>query len=248
MVNLILDIGNSRTKVALYNQGELMINFPVDTFTAKDLDILLSDYPGIECAILSSVKTEQEELLQALKKNIPFYIELSHLIPLPIANAYETPETLGKDRIAAAVGAHQLYPSQNVLIIDAGTAITYDFVTGRGIYCGGFITPGLRMRFKALNHFTDKLPLLEPSSPTIIEGTNTINSIRGGIQYGIEGETERIINFYSDRYGEFEIILTGGDANYFKKIVTRGLVDFELTLSGLNSILAYNFLQRDNKK
>jgi type III pantothenate kinase len=241
MINLILDIGNTRTKVALYNHGEMMITFPVEAFTENDLNIILSDYPGIQGAILSSVKEDQSYLINALNERIPFFVELSHLTALPVANNYATPETLGKDRIAAAVGANKLFPNQHVLVIDAGTAITYDFVTGDGVYPGGFITPGLMMRFRALNHFTDKLPLLQPDPPSVIEGSNTINSIKGGIQYGLEGEISRMINFFSNKYGNFPVILTGGDANYFKAIIPEGQVINELTLLGLNAILEFNY-------
>jgi type III pantothenate kinase len=246
MVNLIIDIGNTRTKIALFNQGELMISFPVNKFSVDDLDIILCDYPGIERAILSTVKSNQEDLLGALKSRIPFFVELTHHTPLPIENSYETPETLGKDRIAAAAGANKLFPDQHILVIDAGTAITYEFVTKKGVYTGGFITPGLRMRFKSLNHFTDKLPLLEPDTPTITEGTNTVKSIRGGIQYGLEGEITQIIKHFSEIHGAFQIILTGGDAEYIQKLTHIGLVNSEITLIGLNSILEYSFSQKAN--
>jgi type III pantothenate kinase len=161
---------------------------------------------GIEKAILSSVKEDQDQLITFLREHIPFFIELTHNTPLPVNNNYETPETLGKDRIAAAVGANKMFPAQNVLIIDAGTAITYDLIDTSDTYQGGFITPGLQMRFKALNHYTDKLPLLEPVSPIKIDGKNTVNAIRGGIQYGLQGEVENIIRYFSENYGKLTVI------------------------------------------
>ncbi|HPB06290.1 MAG TPA: type III pantothenate kinase [Prolixibacteraceae bacterium] len=248
MLNLIIDIGNSRTKVALFNQGELMLSFPVDRLTPRDIEQLLFDFQGIEKAILSSVKENQDQLITFLKEHIPFFIELTHNTPLPVNNNYETPETLGKDRIAAAVGANKMFPAHTVLIIDAGTAITYDLIDDSGTYQGGFITPGLQMRFKALNHYTDKLPLLEPVSPIKIDGKNTVNAIRGGIQYGLQGEVENIIRYFSENYGKLTVIFTGGDANYFEKIIkNNNFVALEITLLGLNTILEHSFTHKAAK-
>jgi type III pantothenate kinase len=242
VINLVVDIGNSRTKVALFNQGELMISFPVDYFTPDNLDQLLADYPTIKSAIVSSVKENQEEFFSALMNRIPFIVNLDHNTKLPIENCYETPETLGKDRIAAAVGANKLYPNRNLLVIDAGTAITYDFISNKNQYFGGFISPGLNMRFKALNHFTDKLPLLKPQIPNIYKGNNTENSIRGGIQYGLNGEINQMIQYFNDLYGNLTIILTGGDATYFEKLLRINIfVAPEITLMGLNAILEFNY-------
>jgi type III pantothenate kinase len=243
VLNLIIDIGNSRTKIALFNQGERMVSFPVDCFTSENLKQLLNDFPSVEGAIVSSVKENQELLLTALKKLIPFTIYLDHNTHLPIENLYETPDTLGKDRIAAAVGANKLFPDKNLLVIDAGTAITYDFISEKNQYFGGFITPGLNMRFRALNHFTDKLPLLKPEISDNYQGNNTNNSIRGGIQYGLKGEINQMIKYFNDLYGNLTIILTGGDAPYFEKLLKNNIfVAEEITLLGLNTILEFNYL------
>jgi type III pantothenate kinase len=241
VLNLIIDIGNTRTKIALFNQGELMMSFPVNSFNPDDLDQIIKEHPTISRAIVSSVKENQEALLSALKKSIPYVIELDHNTFLPIENCYETPETLGKDRIAAAVGANKLYPNQNILVIDAGTAITYDFVNEKNQYKGGFITPGLNMRFKALNHFTDKLPLLKADLPEKFEGKNTKDSIMGGVQYGLEGEINRMIQYFNDLNGKLTIIITGGDTNYFEKLLkNHKFVTGEIILLGLNTILEFN--------
>lgn len=249
MLNLIIDIGNTRTKVALFNQGELMISFPVSAFTPADLKILLDDHPGIDKAIVSSVKDRDDDLLSALRGSVSFFVELSHTTPLPIENCYKTPETLGKDRIAAAAGANCLFPGENTLIIDAGTAITYDFVNESGQYLGGFITPGLSMRFKALNQYTNKLPLISPSIPEQVEGTDTTSSIRGGIQYGLEGEINSMIEHFRRIKGNLTIILTGGDINYFEKLLkNHKFVPLEITLLGLNTILEFNYIHFSKNK
>ena len=141
-----------------------------------------------------------------------------------------------------------MFPAHTVLIIDAGTAITYDLIDASGTYQGGFITPGLQMRFKALNHYTDKLPLLEPVSPIKIDGKNTVNAIRGGIQYGLQGEVENIIHYFSEIYGKLTVIFTGGDANYFEKIIkNNNFVALEITLLGLNTILEHSFTHKAAK-
>ena len=244
MESLVIDIGNTRTKVALFNKGELQLNYPVITFTSDDLEFFLKEHPNINRAIVSSGKENQEKLISSLKKWIPFFIELDHNTLLPIENCYETTETLGKDRIAAAIGANKLFPDQNILVIDAGTAITYDFISKKNQYKGGFITPGLNMRFKALNHFTDKLPLLKPEMPQDYEGNNTINSIRGGIQHGLYGEVNQMIEYFSDLYSDISIILTGGDATYFERLlINYNFVVPEITLFGLNTILEFNYNQ-----
>jgi type III pantothenate kinase len=148
---------------------------------------------------------------------------------------------LGKDRLAAAVGANQLFPNNNLMIIDAGTAITYDHVNEKNEYLGGFITPGLRMRFNALHQYTSKLPLLNPEFFEAYSGLNTYESIQGGIQHGLEGEIQRMVSIFNSNGKDFKIILTGGDANYFEKLVkSYKFVALELTLIGLNRILEFN--------
>lgn len=248
MLTLAIDIGNTRTKVALFNQGEFMISFPVTSFSPENLELLFGEYPNIDRAIVSSVKESNESFLSALKRLVPFVVDLDYNTPLPIENCYDTPETLGKDRIAAAVGANKLYPNQNVLVIDAGTAITYDFINMKNQYQGGFISPGLHMRFRALNHFTDKLPLLKPEMPGDFDGKNTSNSITGGIQYGLEGEIKRIIQYFNGLYGNLILILTGGDTKYFEKLLKNyKFVIKEITLLGLNTILEFNYCSKTEK-
>jgi type III pantothenate kinase len=249
MLSLIVDIGNTRTKVALFNQGELMISFPANGFSSSDLDVLFHDYPGISRTIISSVKDREADFISKINENIPFVIELDHNTPLPFLNLYKTPETLGRDRIAAIAGAQRIFPNQNVLVIDAGTAITYDFISSLSEYHGGFISPGLQMRLKALNLFTKKLPLLEAGLPIDRDGLSTEEAILGGVQYGLEGEFERIINIFNNKHGNLTIILCGGDTNYFEKILkNHNFVTLEITLIGLNTILEYNYNQTTYRK
>lgn len=241
MINLVIDIGNSRTKIALFNQDDLMFNVPVNRLTVAHLQMLKDEHPQLNKAILSSVRERDEELVGYLSQNFSQFIELDERTGLPILNLYESPETLGKDRLAAAVGAYELFPGRNLLIIDAGTAITYDLVNENGEFLGGNISPGLEMRFKALNHFTGKLPLVTPSDDADLFGKNTISAIRSGVQNGVLYEMNQTIELFNKNYQNLQIIMTGGDSNFFdRKLKYTIFVHFNLTLIGLNRILEHN--------
>jgi type III pantothenate kinase len=241
LINLVIDIGNSRTKIALFNQHDLMFSVPLDNLTTEHVKMLKDEHPQLTKAILSSVKPYSEELKKYLTEQFDQFIELDHLTELPIENLYETPETLGKDRIAATVGANELFPDQNLLVIDAGTAITYDLVSEKNQFVGGNISPGLEMRFKALNQFTGKLPLLSYSDEFEPIGRNTIDAIRAGVQNGILYEMAQTIDLFNRNYQNLHIIMTGGDAGFFDKKLNYSIfVHFNLTLIGLNRILEHN--------
>ena len=218
-----------------------MLNVTVDRLTPDHLKMLKDEHPQLNKIILSSVKAVEPEITGYLSGNFEFFLELDHLTRLPIENIYETPETLGKDRLAAAVGANELFPDQNLLIIDAGTAITYDLVSEKNQFVGGNISPGLEMRFKALNHFTGKLPLINYSNEFQPIGRNTTDAIRAGVQNGILFEMAQTIDLFNRNYQNLHIIMTGGDSNFFDKKLNYSIfVHFNLTLIGLNKILEYN--------
>lgn len=241
MINLIIDIGNSRTKVALFNEHDLMFNVTVDRLTVQHVKMLKEEHTQIKNVILSTVKPSDGELNSFLSGEFDQFIELDHLTRLPIENLYQTPESLGKDRLAAAVGANELFPGKNLLIIDAGTAITYDLVSEKNQFIGGNISPGLEMRFKALHHFTGKLPLLSYSDDFEKLGKNTNDAIRAGVQNGILYEMAQNIEFFNRNYQNLHIIMTGGDSNFFDKKLNYSIfVYFNLTLIGLNRILEHN--------
>ena len=241
MLNLVIDIGNTRTKIALFNQHDLMFSVPIDHLTLSHLKMLKDEHPQLNRAILSSVKSVDNEILQFLSGNFDLFIELDHLTELPIENLYETPETLGKDRLAAAVGANELFPDQNLLVIDAGTAITYDLVSEKNQFVGGNISPGLQMRFNALNHFTGKLPLVSYSDEFQSIGKNTTEAIRAGVQNGILFEIDRTIDLFNRNYQNLQIVMTGGDSIFFDKKLNYSIfVHFNITLIGLNRILEHN--------
>jgi type III pantothenate kinase len=218
-----------------------MFSVPMDHLSVQHLKMLKDEHPQLKKVILSSVKPYDEELNQFLSGNFDQFLELDQNTALPIENLYETPETLGKDRIAAAAGANELFPAQNLLIIDAGTAITYDLVSEKNQYIGGNISPGLTMRFKALNHFTGKLPLVKYRDEFQSIGTNTIDAIRAGVQNGVLFEMAQTIDLFNRNYQNLQIIMTGGDSNFFERKLNYSIfVHFNITLIGLNRILEHN--------
>ncbi|MFW5831073.1 MAG: type III pantothenate kinase [Prolixibacteraceae bacterium] len=240
-MNLVIDIGNTRTKFSLFNHGEMIISVPVNEFLPEHVEILKKEHPSLNRVILSSVKEYPAELKQVLTTSFEQFVELNAGTLLPIENCYESAETLGKDRIAAAAGAFDLYPDTNVLIIDAGTAITYDIVNDKNQYLGGNISPGLEMRFKALNKFTAKLPLLQPENFDKLYGRNTHEAILAGVQHGLVFEVDKTIETFKEFYANLKVIITGGDVDFFdKKLKSSFFVHFNLTAIGLNRILHYN--------
>jgi type III pantothenate kinase len=240
-MNLVIDIGNTRTKFSVFNRGEVLITVPVDEFKPEHIDILQNEHPDLKKVILSAVKDYSPQLKIALQSRFNQFIELDANTPLPIENLYKTPETLGKDRIAAAIGGFDLYPETNLLVIDAGTAITYDVVNSKGQYLGGNISPGIDMRFKALHHFTDKLPLVKQQSFAKLYGSTTEEAIVAGIQNGVVFEVDKAIDTFKEFYKNLKVIITGGNADFFdNKLKNSFFVHFNLIALGLNRILEYN--------
>lgn len=240
-MNLVIDIGNTRTKFSICHHGDVLKTRPVKEFLPSHIDALQLEYDGLNQAILSSVKDYPEELKTALQLKFKTFVELGPDTPLPIENCYESKETLGKDRIAAVVGAFHIYPKSNVLIIDAGTAITYDFLNEDGKYLGGNISPGLEMRFKALNTFTGKLPKIERAEFNKLYGKTTEQAIRAGVQNGFFFEIDSTITSFKEFYNNLKVIITGGDAEFFdNKLKNSFFVHFYLTSIGLNCILQHN--------
>ncbi|MCH7536209.1 MAG: type III pantothenate kinase, partial [Bacteroidetes bacterium] len=161
--------------------------------------------------------------------------------PIPIRNNYRSPETLGIDRLATAVGGAAQYPNQNLLIIDAGSAITYDFIDKDQGFMGGSISPGLAMRFQALNTFTENLPLVQQQTNVELTENTTEMGISAGVQNGVIAEMDGIIDRYRSKYDDLQIIATGGDLNFFNdKLKNHIFADSFLLLKGLNKVMEYN--------
>lgn len=240
-MNLVIDIGNTRIKLAVFRNGELLFEDILKEEHEIGIHCLFNQYHEINYAIISSVKQEYPSLFSLLKKKeIQIYaFGKETRIPFPIK--YKTPGSLGKDRIAAIAGACVLYPHRDLLVIDAGTALTIDLYTLAEGYLGGNISPGMRMRFNALNKFTDQLPLILPNTDFEFIGQSTTDAIRSGVQNGLIFEIEGYLTKISEKYPQIAVILTGGDAQFFDNKLKKSIfVVQNLTLVGLNFILDYN--------
>jgi type III pantothenate kinase len=195
----------------------------------------------IKRGILCAVKQTDASILSYLKARLPDFFELHDQMRLPLELDYRTPQTLGMDRLAAATGAYMQHPGENLLVIDAGTAITFDFVDENGCYKGGNISPGPELRFKALHYFTDKLPLIDTDGDIPALGYDTATAIRSGVLEGIVREIDSYINDYEKKCNVFTF-LTGGYSFYFEsKLKNPIFADGNLVLRGLNEILNYQY-------
>jgi len=237
---LILDFGNTLKKLAVF-QGDKQLEFlSTQTDVIQIIEDLRRKYPEMKSAILSSVIKIDIHLMAYLKSNFKF-VFFNHEIAIPLVNKYHTPETLGRDRIAAAVGASLEFPQKNILVIDAGSSITYEMISESGEYLGGAISLGVQMRAKALNHFTDQLPLVATPLDNQLIGNDTDTSIKSGVVNGAIAEMNGMIASFKADYESLQIILTGGDAYYFDKSLKYDIFASEnLVLKGLNYILDYN--------
>jgi type III pantothenate kinase len=244
-MNLTIDIGNTRTKTALFSNNELLETAIWLNWSLVELKKLLADKKEVTKVILSATgKIPADGMVEYLEQNYTFIL-LSDITPLPIKNEYRTPHTLGKDRIASAVGASVLHPNTSCLVIDAGTCVTYDFLQDGTAYIGGLITPGYKMRLQAMNHFTARLPLVEKeeNSEVDIVGNDTKTSLLAGAEMGLVAEIMGIIFIYQKNgMHPFEVILTGGNAEMIGKHLHNLQLDFiriekNIVPIGLNKIL-----------
>lgn len=240
--NLIVDQGNSACKVAFVRNNSIESISFLQGKAGQALSHLVAPH-RFDKAVYSSVGLPDEEAETIVRSCAAASLMMGTETPVPLRLQYDR-RTLGADRLAAVVGAHSLYPNTELLVIDAGTAITYERVSAEGIYLGGNISPGLHLRFKALHLFTGRLPLIDPSgiSPKIAEyGSSTEEAIAAGVIHGLAGEIDRYIDDLHAKEGRSAVILTGGDANYLARIIRSGiLIHPDLVLLGLNRILEYN--------
>ena len=243
---LVIDQGNSFIKIAVFSGNELLELKILGNSSADQLKNLVDEFENqnnseiISHGIFSSVVKDTREIIAYLNTRMKLVVMSSQCL-VPIKNKYETPETLGNDRIAAVVGAIGIYPASNILTIDAGTCITYDLINTDKEYLGGGIAPGIDMRLNALNTFTGKLPLVCRESEVMLVGNTTKNSILSGVMNGIYAEVDGIVDRYNLHYPDLKIILTGGDTNYFDKKLKNDIFAVpNLVLLGLKNILQYN--------
>ena len=243
-MNLAIDIGNTNTKLALFSTEGIAEQHTLQGFSAQHI-FDFARGKNIRAAIVSSVIALPEGFEAELSGYTGTAIILSAATALPFENGYASPETLGKDRLAAAAGACMAFPGKDVLVIDAGTCIKYDFVSSGGRYLGGGISPGLRMRLSALHTFTDKLPLLDLEPAPALIGRDTRESILSGTVNGCIAEIDGIIEEYKKTCPALSVVLSGGDANFLQgKLKNSIFVLPNIVLLGLNEILHCNVPQK----
>lgn len=242
MKYLVIDAGNTTIKLAVFEEETVIWKDTMSVFSLITLERIVAEH-NPEASVLSSVIHLDPEVISFMGL-LPNAIFLDASTPLPFKNNYATPETLGRDRLANVAGAVKLFPGSNVLVIDAGTCIKFDFITRDGVYSGGAISPGLQMRYEALHSFTDQLPLLAPTEETPLIGNSTAASIHSGIVNGMVAEIEGIAASYLKQFANLRLILTGGDSRYFLNHLKKPIfADPELTLKGLHFILLHNCTQ-----
>ena len=239
-MELVIDIGNTLQKVAVFDEnGEIVRFLQEKRLSVPILEDLLANY-AVRSAIVSSVGKEDETVFQWLASRVELVLFSSQCC-LPITMRYATPDTLGTDRIANAVGAAALFPNCNVLSIMAGTCLVADFVNADGEYLGGSIAPGLRMRFQSLSHFTARLPLVEPESIDFFIGDNTKTSILSGVINGMAREIDGLIAQYEGQFSPLEVIFSGGDSELLQKSIKKRIFAAQNPiLLGLYKILKLN--------
>ena len=242
-MNLIVDVGNFKVKLAVFQENTLVSKSSIMPQTANSaLEELLNKHPKIQRALIAASGSIPEGIVEFLESKLAVFV-LDHAYQVPYSNAYKTPETLGLDRIALASAAVLNYPGKNVLVIDAGTCITYDFVTQDNTYLGGAISPGLHMRYMALNEFTAGLPLLEPLQHETLIGDTTATAMHSGVVLGMVAEIQGFIDRYKAQYADLTVILTGGDLLFLLDHLKNGIfANSNFLLEGLNYLLELNTL------
>jgi len=238
-IRFCLDFGNTRKKLG-YFQGDLLINeIMLRENTLEHIQELVERHKPA-AAILSSDVDYAAEIDAYLHEKTNF-IKLTHETKLPFLNAYGTPTTLGRDRIAMVAGLSKFYPGENALAISIGSCITYSFLAKNNAFRGGAISPGIHMRLKALNEHTDNLPLVSSQGYDALMGFDTETSIRSGVLNGMTAEIDGMIERFEEQYGKVNAVLTGGDTRYFARQLKKKIfADEFFVLKGLYAILEYH--------
>jgi type III pantothenate kinase len=243
MQKLVIDIGNTRLKAAFFEEKKMVEQAIFHHPAFDDLKSWLEKQKQpIDACILSSVADANAVLLDFLRKNSRFFMELNAETPLPIKLNYKTPTTLGKDRIAGMVGAWAIFPKKNCLVLDAGTCLKSDFISAEGHFLGGNIAPGAKMRLRSMHEQTAKLPLVEMKMPENEIGNSTETALQNGGLFGMTLEMRGMAQLMKKKYPDLLVILTGGDADFFYKPLQIKQLHLlpNLVLEGLNAVLDCN--------
>jgi type III pantothenate kinase len=242
-MNLALDIGNTRSKIGLFRGKTLVEQAIWRDWTLAEL-LAYGNHNGVQRVIFSSVAEEDPTLAPALREHFEV-LELRADTPLPFQNLYQTPQTLGKDRLAGVAGAQALFPGKNCLVTDCGTCIKYELLSAEGRYLGGNIAPGAAMRLRAMHHFTARLPEAAMRLPEQPLGSSTETALQNGALRGALLEMSGFFALFQRQLAPLKWILSGGDAAFFYPLLKPEhpgiILQPDLTLFGLNHILRHNF-------
>ena len=239
---LCIDQGNTLVKIAVMDdQGMILEMASVASAEAFDTvnDLIEKFQP--RASIFCSVVATKDERISALLEDRTHFVSLNSKTMLPVMNAYHSPDTLGMDRLAAVAGAYADHAGKNNLVVVLGTCITYNFITKNGAFRGGAISPGLQMRLDAMHHFTDGLPQVPAIGDTLLLGYDTATCMRSGVVFGIAAEIDGMTTAFKQEYGDFNAVLTGGDAPFLERHIKSGIfADPQIILKGLYQILKHN--------
>lgn len=240
-MNLVVDIGNSFTKFAFFEQDSIVEKHQFKNNVSIIIN-KITRFKTVDNVIISSVNDELSKAvknaIKTITKNILIF---NYKTKIPIKNKYIAKKTLGLDRLAGVIGANEIFPNKNILVFDAGTALTIDFINKRNEFLGGNISPGLQMRFNSLHNYTSKLPLIEKSEDFPEMGKTTEEAIIAGIQKGIIFEIDSYITEFKNNYDELQVVFTGGDSFFFEKNLKNTIfANSNLVLIGLHKVLKFN--------
>lgn len=239
MITLCLDFGNTRLKCAVFENDTLKTTLVLKEDPLKDLETVIKEYKP-QRSILSSVVNHPEEIETILEKQTKFH-KLNHLSKIPFTIPVGKPETVGADRLAIAAASVFLFPGKNNLAIGLGSCITFNFINQFHELLGGSISPGMEMRFKAMHQFTAKLPMAEADWNVPLIGYDTKTNLQSGVVLGMASEIDGIIELYSKRYSNFNVLLTGGDIPFFEPHLKNEIfADPDLIFKGLYAISQIN--------
>jgi type III pantothenate kinase len=241
-MNLAVDIGNTNVKIGVFEQNEIK---SIQIFDKTNQNEIIKYFETIQdntikSAIICSVIDIDKKFIDLLECRFKVII-FNSSTTIPIKNLYRSQNSLGPDRLASVIGARLIFNKGNILTINAGTCITYDFLNKNNEYLGGGISPGLTMRFKALNTFTGKLPLLETIEETNLIGRNTVDSIKSGVINGVIAEIDTIIEKYKWLYPNISVVISGGGSDFLVNRLKNSIFAAPyLVLQGLNEVVNYN--------
>ena len=238
-VTICFDFGNTRLKYAVFKNGQFEKSAIMDGINPSTIEKILVEHQP-QKTLLSSVINHPFETEEALAANSKFHL-LNHNSKLPFTTPVGKPETIGADRLALVAAAVHIFPNQHNLIIGSGSCITFNFVNKFHEFLGGSISPGMEMRFKAMNHYTAKLPLAKPDTNFPLIGYDTKTNLISGVVNGICAEIDGLIELYEERYSNFNVLLTGGDVGFFVPHLKKKIfADPELIFKGLYAISETN--------